>query len=98
MAHGGSDILDDVSEPVVVRRSGGLLGRTVEGALDLASGDERVPEVRELVDRIDPAALPAPEPRPDMYVYDFDLVGTRCQVVEVQLTDDLRRLAELLIP
>ena len=86
-----------MTDPVVVRRSGGFLGRTVEGSLDLDSDDVRVPEVRELLDRIDPAVLPAPEPQPDRYVYDFHLTGTSCQVGEAQLTDDLRRLAELLI-
>jgi len=87
-----------VSESVVVRRSGGFVGRTVEGALDLSADDERVPEVRDLLDRIEVATLPPPVPRPDRYVYDFDLAGAHCQLIEDQLTDDLRRLAELLLP
>ena len=87
-----------MSESVVVRRSGGIVGRIVEGALDLGAEDERVSEVRDLLERIDVATLPAPAPRPDRYVYDFDLAGTHCQLVEDQLTDDLRRLAELVLP
>ncbi len=87
-----------MSGSVVVRRSGGFVGRTVEGALDLGADDERVSEVRDLLDRIDVATLPPPVPRPDRYVYDFDLAGARCQLVEDQLTDDLRRLVELVLP
>lgn len=86
-----------MSESVAVRRSGGFLGHTVEGAVDLASPDVRVPEVRDLLDRIDVGLLPAAEPQPDRYVYDFDLAGVPVQVGEGQLTAELRRLADLLI-
>ena len=36
-------------------------------------------------------------PKPDMYVYDFDLCGSCATVPEHRLTDDLRRVAELVL-
>jgi len=85
------------STVVSVRRSGGLVGRTVEGALDLETADPRVPEVRDLVERIDLNEVRSSSPYPDMYVYGFDVCGQRCQVSEPDLTDDLRRLAALIL-
>jgi len=83
---------------VWVRRTGGFAGRTSEGALDLEGNDERVPEVRSLVDRIDLAQVAPGRPHPDMFVYDFDLCGRRAaQVPEQHLTPDLSRLAVLVL-
>ena len=82
---------------VEVRRSGGVMGRTVSGAVDLAGDDPRVGEVRALVDRVDLAAVPPGRMHPDAFVYDF-VVGRRsARVVGTDLPDDLRRLAELLL-
>jgi hypothetical protein len=53
--------------------------------------------VAALVDRVDLAALPAGDPQPDRYVYEFDLGGARATVHEQHLGGDLARLAELLL-
>jgi Zn-dependent metalloprotease len=83
---------------VAVRRSGGFVGSTVEGQVDLdGPDDDVVSEVRELVGRIDLAAVAAGLPHPDMYSYVFDLGGARATVPEQHLTPELRRLAELLL-
>ena len=82
---------------VSVRRTGGFAGRVAEGAVDLASQDSRVPEVRSLVDRIDLARVAGGDPHPDMYVYAFDLCGRRAQVPEHHLTPDLNRLAVIVL-
>ena len=36
-------------------------------------------------------------PYPDHYVYDFDLCGACATVPEQHLTDDLRRIADLVL-
>jgi hypothetical protein len=82
---------------VSVRRTGGFAGRVAEGAVDLASEDSRVPEVRSLVDRIDLTRVPGGNPHPDMYVYAFDLCGRRAQVPEHHLTPELSRLAVIVL-
>jgi hypothetical protein len=87
-----------VAGVVAVRRSGGFVGATVEGQVDLDGPDDEVAaEVRELVGRIDLAAVAAGTPHPDMYSYVFDVGGTRATVPEQHLTPELRRLAELLL-
>ncbi len=82
---------------VSVRRSGGFAGLRATGDLDLDTDDPRVPEVAGLVGRVDLAAVRAGDPHPDRFVYDFDLCGSCATVPEQHLTDDLRRLAELLL-
>jgi hypothetical protein len=84
---------------VTVRRSGGFVGSTVEGQVDLdGPDDDVVAEVRDLVGRIDLAAAAASGKNyPDMYSYVFDLGGTRATVPEQHLTDDLRRIAEIVL-
>jgi thermolysin metallopeptidase-like protein/emfourin len=82
---------------VRVRRTGGFAGRTTEGELDLESGDQRAPELTELVDRIDLREVPGGAPHPDMFVYAFDLCGDRATVPEQHLTPDLRRVADLVL-
>ncbi len=101
---GGTDSEDDTDgEPgaanlVWVRRTGGFAGRTSEGALDLEGDDERIPEVRSLVERIDLALVAAGRPHPDMFIYDFDLCGRRAaHVPEQHLTPELSRLAVLVL-
>jgi hypothetical protein len=82
---------------VEVRRSGGIAGRTVTGTLDLDGDDPRAGEVRDLVDRVDLAAVAPGRMHPDAFVYDF-VVGERStRVVGSDLPEDLRRLAELLL-
>jgi hypothetical protein len=82
---------------VHVRRTGGFAGRTVDGSLDLASRDVRVPEVRTLVDRIDLSHVAGGNPHPDTFVYAFDLCGRRARVPEQYLTPDLSRLATIVL-
>ena len=82
---------------VSVRRTGGFAGRVAEGAVDLTSADERVPELRSLVDRVDLAHVAGGNPHPDMYVYAFDLCGNRAEVPEHHLTPDLSRIAVIVL-
>lgn len=77
---------------VQVARTGGFAGLTKEGVVDLDSDDPRVPEVRDLVRRIDFEALPEAEARPDRFVYRFRYAATETHVREPALTPDLRRL------
>jgi hypothetical protein len=82
---------------VVVRRSGGFLGRTVTGTVDVDTDDPRAPEVRDLMGRIDFRAAVGGDPHPDMYTYEFQTPHDACTVPEQHLTDDLRRLADLVL-
>ncbi|GAA2137536.1 M4 family metallopeptidase [Nocardioides koreensis] len=82
---------------VAVRRTGGFAGLTMAGEVDLTADDPRGGEVRTLLDRIDLATVRRGLPQPDHFVYDFDLRGRRAVVPEQHLTDDLRRLVELLL-
>jgi hypothetical protein len=87
-----------VAGVVAVRRSGGFIGATVEGQVDLdGPDDDVVAEVRDLVGRIDLSAVGGGRPYPDMYSYVFDIGDTRATVPEHHLTPELRRLAELLL-
>nr|WP_246390497.1 protealysin inhibitor emfourin [Nocardioides soli] len=85
------------SRRVSVRRTGGFAGLRTVGELDLDGDDPRGPEVAALVDRVDLAAVAGGPPRPDRFVYDFDLCGDCATVPEQHLTADLRRLADLLL-
>lgn len=82
---------------VRVRRTGGFIGRPLEGSLDLSrSDDARCVEARSLVVGLDPAALPTGRPHPDMYSYVFEVDGVRSPPVpEHLLSAPLRRLADL---
>jgi hypothetical protein len=82
---------------VSVRRSGGFAGLTTDGSVDLDTPDARAGELARLVDRIDLREVSGGTPRPDMYVYAFDLCGDCATVPEQHLTDDLRRVAELVL-
>ncbi|WP_244930104.1 protealysin inhibitor emfourin [Nocardioides sp. W7] len=80
-----------------VRRTGGFAGLVATGRVDLDSADDRCAEVRDLLDRVELGAVRAADPRPDMFVYDFDLPAGGARVPEQALTPELRRLAELLL-
>ncbi len=81
---------------VSVHRSGGFAGRTVSGQL---SCDDREcgAEVRALLARIDPNAIVRASAQPDRFVYVFGLPDGEVTVHEHQLTDDLSRLAHLVL-
>lgn len=82
---------------VRVRRTGGFAGLVADGEVDLEADDGRAPELAELVDRIDLREVAGGAPKPDMYVYAFDLCGDRATVPEQHLTSDLRRVADLVL-
>jgi len=82
---------------VTVRRSGGFIGRTTSGEVDLDGDDPRAEEIRELVARIDLRAARGGNPHPDMYTYEFRCGDQQATVPEQHLTDDLRRLADLVL-
>jgi Thermolysin metallopeptidase, alpha-helical domain/Thermolysin metallopeptidase, catalytic domain len=83
---------------VDVVKSGGFMGRTVSGSVDLHTDDPRVTEVRDLVERIDLRGLTIDAARPDMYVYTFAILDLEpVDLPEHQLTDDLRRLAQVVL-
>jgi emfourin len=82
---------------VRVRRTGGFVGRAVEGSVELDGSDDREPEIRGLLARIDLAAAPEGQPWPDMYSFTFELGDRSATVPEHLLTPDLRRLAELVL-
>ena len=84
-------------EVVEVRRSGGFIGRTTTGSVDLAGNDERASEVRRLVDRIDLRKARGGNPHPDMFVFSFRIRGDEVSVPEQHLTEDLRALATLVL-
>jgi len=87
-----------VPPAVRVKRSGGVTGITREATVGLDTDDDRVPELRDLVDRVDVGALPQDhEPQPDRFVYDFDLCGSTCRLPEPHLTPELRRIADLVL-
>ncbi len=95
---GGAPPPAQPTRQVQVSRSGGFAGRRVSGAVDLAAADLRASDVRDLVDRIDFSQLRAGMPQPDRYVYEFRTpAGERVVVQEQDLTDDLRRLASLVL-
>ena len=78
-----------------MRRTGGFAGLSADGEVDLEADDPG--EVRSLVERIDLSVVRAEPPHPDMYVYDFDLLGSHAVVPEQHLTSELRRLADLVL-
>lgn len=81
---------------VRVRRTGGFIGRPVESTVELAD-DPRSAEIAALVDRVDPAAPRQTPLQPDRFNYEFDLDGLLLTVREQDLTDDLRRIVDLVL-
>jgi len=85
-------------DALVVRRSGGFLGRTVEARRDLTAGDPVADEARELLGRIDFGAALSGLPMPDMFSYTFQVPGRPPVTVPQQhLTPELQRLAALVL-
>ena len=72
--------------PSCVRRSGGFLGRTVAGEVDLDGDDAARRRGRRPGRPRRPAHGRRRPPKPDMYVYDFDLCGDCATVPEQHLT------------
>jgi len=85
-------------DALVVRRSGGFVGRTVEARCDLAPGDPVAEEARELLGRIDFAGARGGPTLPDTYSYTFEVPGRApVTVPQQQLTPELARLAALVL-
>jgi hypothetical protein len=85
---------------VEVRRSGGLIGRTVVGRVDLDGDDERAAEVRALIPgAFDGGFSTANTPgAPDRFSYCFQLpVRPGVTIAESDLTPELRRLAQAVL-
>ncbi len=93
----GHDGAGGFGERVVVTRSGGVAGISRTGQL-LVGDDPRTPEVESLLDRVDLRSVAVHRPQPDRFVYTFEARGERVVVGENDLTDELRRLADLLLP
>lgn len=85
------------SAAVTVRRTGGFAGISREATLDLDSDDPRVPEARQLLDRVDLAAVRAAAPEPDRFVYTIVCPTQSATVQEPDLTPELARLVELVL-
>jgi hypothetical protein len=81
---------------VSVTRTGGFAGIRKHAELTLGE-DPRTPEVRSLLDRIDLSALPAHEPKPDRFVYTFNVAGEEAVVGEQDLTPELHQLSRLVL-
>ncbi|MBK5217656.1 MAG: M4 family metallopeptidase [Propionibacteriales bacterium] len=81
---------------VRVSRSGGFAGLTTSGKVDL-SCDPRAPQIFGLLDRIDYASIRRGEPQPDRFVYVFNLPEREFTVHEQALSDELAKLAEIVL-
>lgn len=80
-----------------VRRTGGFVGRPVEGVVDLGSDDDRAAELSDLSARVAGLPLTRSRPYPDGFTYEFDLAGETRRVFEHDLTAELRRIVELVL-
>jgi hypothetical protein len=85
---------DDV---VRVRRTGGIAGLTIEGEVDLASEDPRAATARDLLGRLDLTMSSPTETFPDAFSYTFEVGGRSVTVPQQHLSDDQRRLADLVL-
>lgn len=86
------------SSLVRVSRSGGFIGRTTTGVVDLDSDEPLAGEVRSLVDRIELAGARGGLPKPDMFVYTFEVRGGAPVTVPQQhLSAELAALAALVL-
>ena len=98
---GGASAPGSASHRVEVGRSGGLTGVGTRSSVDLDSDDPRASEARDLLHRIDFAAVDPGEPQPDRFVYRFRYAARHeladLQVHEEALTAELRRLADLVL-
>jgi len=96
---GGTEVAATArEEAVVVRRSGGFVGRTIQGRCALVPGDPVADEALQLLDLIDFAGARGGPPHPDMFVFTFDVPGRPPVTVPQQhLTAELQRLADLVL-
>ncbi|MFD4324843.1 M4 family metallopeptidase [Nocardioides sp. NPDC058538] len=86
----------DGEQPTVVkvRRSGGFLGRTKEGAAELAPSAAHVAALRNLVAG---GAAPSKPKGADRYIYEFEVDGRTVVVHEGDMSPELRAVANELL-
>jgi Zn-dependent metalloprotease len=83
---------------VRVRRTGGIAGLTVEGAVDLDEGSARAARVRELLERVDLVAPAEPVATlPDAFSYTVETAGGSLTLPQHALTADQRALVEIVL-
>jgi Zn-dependent metalloprotease len=80
---------------VRVRRTGGIVGRSVEGTVDLDADSPRATTARDLVSRIDFSAIAPETSFPDAFSYTFQVGDRSVTLPQHQLTDEQRALADL---
>ena len=80
-----------------VTRTGGIAGMRSSGEIDLAADEPRAHEANDLLGRCDLSAMPESAPQPDRYRFEFHTPQLSASVGEQDLTDDLRRLAGLVL-
>ena len=81
-----------------VRRTGGFAGMSTSDEVDLAGRDPRAAQVRDLLARTDLTVARRGDPRPDGFVYEFQLDdGDPVRVPEQDLTDALAALARAVL-
>lgn len=91
---GGGSAPGSGADVLRVSRSGGFAGMTTTADVDLASGDPEVGEIRALVARVDLSSVPGGPPKPDMFVYTFQVGDAEpVHVPQQHLTPDLDELA-----
>ena len=79
---------------VKVRRSGGFLGRTKEGAAELAPTAAHVAALRDLVGG---GVTPSKPKGADRYIYEFEVDGRTVVVHEGDMSPELRAVANELL-
>ena len=84
----------DTRTAVVTGASSGIGAAT---ARRLADAGFRVVCAARRLDRIDLSSLPAHDPKPDRFVYTFNVAGKEAVVGEQDLTPDLHRLSRLVL-
>ena len=81
-----------------VRRTGGFAGLTTSSEVDLSNPDPALAEVRDLLARADFSHVRGGDPKPDMFVYEFQVDDAEpIRVPEQNLTDDLAALARAVL-
>ncbi len=81
---------------VAVTKSGGFAGIRQTGEVTLGD-DPRTPEVEHLLGRIDLRSAVPHQPRPDRYVYTFNVDDDEVVVGEPDLTPEMHELARLVL-
>ena len=84
------------AERVAVRRTGGFAGSVRRGELDLEH-DPQGPEVRELLRRVNFAALTMSAPAPDRFIYTVEYREQQVTLPEQDLTPELSQVVRIVL-